>query len=318
MDGDNTSETKILIDQDPQTMADAEKLPELRIVLFGKTTRGKSTLGDIIMGNTKAFTSKDTDDLTKKCHVERRTIEEQSVVVVDTPGLFKEQTEKPSETLLRTIRKSVDLAKPGPHVFLLFERLKEITREELEILQVFERTFGKRAMAYAMVVFTHDDDGNAERAKTEEWIKKHELNELFEPCQGRHFFFNINNRSPTQVSELLKVIRQTGTQYYYTPEMLKEHEKEEAEKEEAEKKRNQEQQGNNPKPAETENKAKFLEKSGLIGIIVGCGLGYFIGGGGLNPTSGALLGAVAGMILSMGTTALGMKAKMLFDNFCKA
>ncbi|XP_030591252.1 GTPase IMAP family member 9-like [Archocentrus centrarchus] len=311
MDGDNTSETKILIDQDPQTM----ELPELRIVLFGKTTRGKSTLGDIIMGDKKAFTSKDTNVRvrTEKCHVERRIIEDLSVVVVDTPGLFKSGQKHPSETLLRTIRESIVLAKPGAHVFLLFERLKELSDKELQILEVFERTFGKRAMAYAMVVFTHDNDGNAERAKTEEGMNYFKLKELLEPCHGRHFFFNIENRSPTQVTELLKVIRQRETQYYYTPEMLTEHEKEEAEK-----RRNQEQEGNNPKPAETENKAKFLEKSGLIGIIFGCGLGYFIGGGELNPTSGALLGAVAGMILSMGTTALGMKAKMLYDNFCKA
>lgn len=248
--------------------------------------------------------------------MERSTVEGQDVLVVDTPAVFRAGTKGtfPSEELVAEIRSSVGLAKPGPHVFLLVENLQQSANEKT--LNVFESTFGKHAMAYAMVVFTHPIK-TEDRAELEKKVKAYNHKSLIEMFHGRHFFFYIATSreevpQPKQVAELLKVIRQTGEEYYYTAEMLTEHEKEEAEK-----KRNQEQQGNIPTPAGTEDKAAFFEKSGLVGIIVGCGLGYFIGGGELTSTSGALLGAVAGMILSMGISVVAMKVKVLFDSCYK-
>uniref|UniRef100_A0AAZ1XMW1 AIG1-type G domain-containing protein n=2 Tax=Oreochromis aureus TaxID=47969 RepID=A0AAZ1XMW1_OREAU len=175
-------ETKVLID--PQPMDD------LRIVLFGKTWVGKSTLGDIIMGNTETFTSKDlSKDRTQKSH---STVEGQKVVVVDTPGLFKPG--KHEDELVKEIKRSIDLASPGPHVFLLVLRFGMITSEELEVLEVFERTFGRRALAYTTVVFTHrNEDEEYEAHIQEAMIESKDSRELLERCQWRYFAFNIKD-----------------------------------------------------------------------------------------------------------------------------
>ncbi|XP_030592197.1 GTPase IMAP family member 4-like [Archocentrus centrarchus] len=299
MDGDNTSETKVLMDRDTQTVAEA-KLPKLKIVLFGRTSAGKSTLGDVIMGNTKAFTSKDTE----KCHVDRRTIEDQSVVVVDTPGVSK--IGKSEEELVREIKRSADLVSPGPHVFLLVVRAGIITCDELKVLETFESTFGKRALAYTTVVFTYKNQ-EVDEAEVESGMKKSKfLRELIERCQWRYFTFNFDDTSPTQVTELLKKVTQR-TEYCYSHEMLQE----------AEKAAKQEQQEGKPKPEETTSRRAFLEKSGLVGIIFGSVAGYFLGGGELTSTSTALLGALAGSVLTMGTTALALKAKMLSEKCCQ-
>lgn len=281
-------------------VTDEQELPELRIVLFGRTTVGKSTLGGIILGDSAAFTLSDPHgERTKTCHVERKTdSDSHSVVVVDTPGLFKMGSSE--EDVVKEIKWATENVEPGPHVFLLVERLKIITSEELKALQVFERTFGKRAVAYVTVVFTHKNDPRGNEADIKEGMKDNEhLRELIERCQWRYFIFNIADRSPVQVTELLEKItqeRQDYSDFFYTPQMLQA----------AEKAANEERSKDDRRRKASENRLAILEKSGLLGIFLGSVVGYFSCGGELTPTSGALLGALLGMILIMGMTFSGI------------
>lgn len=283
-------------------VTDEQELPELRIVLFGRTTVGKSTLGGIILGDSAAFTLSDPHgERTKTCHVERKTdSDSHSVVVVDTPGLFKMGSSE--EDVVKEIKWATENVEPGPHVFLLVERLKIITSEELKALQVFERTFGKRAVAYVTVVFTHKNDPRGNEADIKEGMKDNEhLRELIERCQWRYFIFNIADRSPVQVTELLEKItqeRQDHLDFFYTPQMLQA----------AEKAANEERSKDDRRSKASENRLAILEKSGLLGIFLGSVVGYFSCGGELTPTSGALLGALLGMILIMGMTFSGICA----------
>ncbi|KAL3986504.1 hypothetical protein ACER0C_013619 [Sarotherodon galilaeus] len=266
------SESSVMINEDPEN-EDEQELPELRIVLFGRTTVGKSTLGGIILGDSAAFTSSDPHgERTKTCHVERKTdSDSHSVVVVDTPGLFKMGSSE--EDVVKEIKWATENVEPGPHVFLLVERLKIITSEELKALQVFEHTFGKRAVAYVTVVFTHKNDPRGNKADIKEGMKENEhLRELIE-------------RSPVQVTELLEKItqeRQDYSDFFYTPQMLQA----------AEKAANEERREDDRRRKASENRLAILEKSGLMGIFLGSVVGYFSCGGELTPTSGALLGAL--------------------------
>ncbi|XP_014263248.2 GTPase IMAP family member 4 [Maylandia zebra] len=253
------------------------------------------------MGNTETFTSKDSSkDRTQKSH---STVEGQKVAVVDTPGLFKPG--KHEDELVNEIKRSIDLASPGPHVFLLVLRFGMITSEELEVLEVFVRTFGRRALAYTTVVFTHrNEDEDYEANIQEAMIESKDFRELIEQCQWRYFAFNIEDKSPAQVTELLKKITPMGKDYFYTPDMLQEAGK-------------PDEQDEKPKTAERTGRRALLERTGLVGIILGSVGGYLLGGGELTSTSGALLGALGGSVLLMGTTALAMKAKMLTEKCCK-
>lgn len=254
-------------------------------------------------GNTEAFTSQDAaGGRTEKCHVDRSTAGGHHVAVVDTPGVSQIGTSE--EELLREIQRSVDLARPGPHMFLLVVRAGVITRDELDVLEVFERTFGKRAMAYATVVLTHKDQEVDDAVVASAMKENKALRELIERCQWRYLTFNIDDTSPVQVAELLKTMTRR-TEFYYSHEMLQ------AAEEAA---RRQEDQ---PKAEDRTSRRAVLERSGLVGIVLGSVAGYLLGGGELTSTSGALLGALAGSVLSIGTTALGLKVKLLSEKCCK-
>lgn len=216
------------------------------------------------------------------------------MVVVDTPGLFK--MGRSHEDVLKEVRKSIENAEPGPHVFLLVERLQTITSEELEALEVFQCTFGKRAMAYTMVVFTSDQQGGDVDMKAN--MRANDgLRELIKRCQWRYFIFNIADSSSVQATELLEKIRQMRegfSEFFYTPQMLQETERH-AEEEQREEHR---------KTKATRDRLAVLEKSALIGAFPGGVVGYFICGGTLTPTSGAVLGALLGMFFIIGITLL--------------
>ncbi|XP_039467497.1 GTPase IMAP family member 4-like [Oreochromis aureus] len=263
---------------------------ELRIVLYGQSGQGKSTLGGIILGNREIFTSnKDS----KKCHKERKTITGQEVVVVDTPGLFKVGDDR--EEVVEEIKRSIKHAEPGPHVFLYVERFKEISQEKLDALKVFKDTFGKQAVDYTMVVFT-----TKKKEIMEETLKS--LTRLTDQFQQRYFVFNIEDikQQESQLDELLEIIKkmtEEQCQPLYTSKMLQE--AEEALKI---------QKKTKPKPEEEWR--SFYDRCGLMGMAVGCAVGYFICGGELTPTTGAGVGAVVGMMLFVGIAFLGVLAKI--------
>uniref|UniRef100_A0AAZ1XT76 AIG1-type G domain-containing protein n=1 Tax=Oreochromis aureus TaxID=47969 RepID=A0AAZ1XT76_OREAU len=269
-------------------------LCELRIVLYGQSGQGKSTLGGIILGNREIFTSnKDS----KKCHKERKTITGREVVVVDTPGLFKVGDDR--EEVVEEIKRSIKHAEPGPHVFLYVERFKEISQEKLDALKVFQDTFGKQAMDYTIVVFT------TTMKKIDDTIMKEtlkSLTRLTDQFQQGNCVFNIEDieQQESQLDKLLEMIKKmTGEkrQPFYTSKMLQE-------SEEALKIRKE------TKPKPEEEWRSFYDRCGLIGMAVGCAVGYFICGGELTPTTGAGVGAVVGMMLFVGIAFLGVLAKI--------
>ncbi|CAI5676597.1 unnamed protein product [Oreochromis niloticus] len=279
-----------IYDENPENMG------ELRIVLYGQSGQGKSTLGGIILGNREIFTSnKDS----KKCHTEKKTITGQEVVVVDTPGLFKVGDDR--EEVVEEIKRSIKHAEPGPHVFLYVERFKEISQEKLDALKVFQDTFGKQAVDYTMVVFT-----TKKKKIMEETLKS--LTRLTDQFQQRYFVFNIEDieQQESQLAELLEKITHVKncTPHCYTSKMLQE-------AEEALKIRKK------TKPKPEEEWRSFYDRCGLIGMAVGCAVGYFICGGELTPTTGAGVGAVVGMMLFVGIAFLGVLAKIKIQTCCK-
>lgn len=205
-------------------------------MLVGKVGAGKTSVMNTLLMSSEE-NEKPASEWpygTEECQREEVKIGEQTVVIVDTPGLCN--AEKTNDTVMTEIKRCMTLTAPGPHVFLfVLSCLEKFTKEDQDMVNFFIKSFfgengGEKVKCYTMALFTNGDELKEIGQTIKDFVESSsDLKSFVDKCNDEYHVIDNTDQSPSQGTELVQLINrmvQRNEGKYYREEMLMEAEKE--------------------------------------------------------------------------------------------
>ncbi|KAL6481920.1 hypothetical protein MHYP_G00100000 [Metynnis hypsauchen] len=174
--------------------------PEVRLMMLGTSGAGKSATGNTILGRNAFRAEASPVSVTRNCQRWTEVVRGRKITVIDTPSIMDMWESAGQES------ECVQMASPGPHVFLLVIRVGRFTEEERHTMAWIKENLQEEALMSTMILFTGGD--LLEGKSIEKFLNESvELQKLLRLCGGRyHIMNNRETRDFKQVSELLNKI----------------------------------------------------------------------------------------------------------------
>ncbi|KAM9717498.1 GTPase IMAP family member 8-like [Menidia menidia] len=160
----------------------------LRVVLLGGSGNGKSSLANVIFGETTFKVKRFNDADRCVTHAESRRVNGRNLTLIDTPGVFGPGSSE-KDVKLEILRCIIECA-PGPHAFLIVLKMEKFTEQEQSVISEMCQCFSEDFLKHAVVVFTHGDQLPEEMKIQEYVVQSASLNDLVEKCGGRCHVFD--------------------------------------------------------------------------------------------------------------------------------
>lgn len=196
-------------------------LKDMRIALIGMPGSGKSSVANAIL-KSNCF---DVNVFPVSTAIHCESKERDNIAIVEMPGNFLELgvANSRAETLM-----CMEMAEPGPHVFLLVIRVGTCSQDIDRIGKWIKENFGEKAFEYAIVLFSYAEQ--LEGRPIEDFIaRNNKLRQFINKCQNRYHTYNKMADGSAQVNELMEKINfmlRLNQYHYYTKEMYRENERE--------------------------------------------------------------------------------------------
>uniref|UniRef100_A0A671L4F9 Zgc:195075 n=1 Tax=Sinocyclocheilus anshuiensis TaxID=1608454 RepID=A0A671L4F9_9TELE len=202
------------------------------VVLIGSTGNGKSSVGNMILGEPAFSTKASANSVTTECQRKEKIIKKKKIAVIDTPDFFDTENE---EKMKSEIIKALIECSEGIHAFVIVLKVGRFTTNERKMVQQLLNTLTEEhVLKHTVILFTFGEQ--LEGKTTEEFMKDcSQLQELVDKCGGRcHVIDNKywnkrkrgNKSNKVQVKNLLetidKIVEENGR---FTSEVLLEVEK---------------------------------------------------------------------------------------------
>ncbi|XP_053531674.1 GTPase IMAP family member 4-like isoform X1 [Ictalurus punctatus] len=190
------------------------EVPELRIVILGKSFPQTTTVGNFILGRSAFETEDRPHSVERHCEMVGGHVEGRYITIINTPHLYNPKLS--NEELNRKIKECVSRSRPGPHAFLLVVQPHDFTQKDRNLLRYILNSFGDQAINYSIVINT-DSGFNT----SEDELRFTAIQELTEECHGRHHSFSqLHESSRSSVCQLFEKIEKS-----FKPDDLTAHQK---------------------------------------------------------------------------------------------
>lgn len=179
----------------------------LKIVLLGGRNSGKSSVGNLILGNEEFVTRERTS-----CCRRLGVVAGQWLTVVDTPGWWCDSsTGNTSKLVKRGIISSISLCSPGPHVFLITVKASSVFCEKRRrAVEEHVTLLGEGVWSHCVVVLTSDNKPKHKGEEGRVQTDRKALCWLTEKCGQRCLTVGLSDDS--EGMELLQKIQKLVTE----------------------------------------------------------------------------------------------------------
>ncbi|XP_023259802.1 GTPase IMAP family member 2-like [Seriola lalandi dorsalis] len=179
-------------------------MSELRVVLLGNSWSERSSVGNLLLGETEFNTEEEPD----RCQRVRGPLKEKEMVLINTPDLLHYNIT--DHKLIEHVRNCESLSDPGPHVFLLVLQPEDFTEEhKLKLCRVL-KLFSDQSFDRSLVLIS------TPREEKPEFMVKYRqhppLKDMIRKCTYR-YLWRKDLEPPELLTRLCQIVKENNGEH---------------------------------------------------------------------------------------------------------